>query len=118
MGPPIRRCATGLLFATLGVSDESADPWTFVVKALGTEGSASATWRTGVWKSAIGSMATAYAPYEEAYELQLDAFCRAVRGDPSLIQSTLEDAVAAEQFLSAAERAIQARAAVPLDARD
>jgi predicted dehydrogenase len=107
--------ATGLLFASLGVSDESADPWTFVVKALGTEGSASATWRTGVWKSAIGSMATAYAPYEEAYELQLDAFCRAVRGDPSLVRSTLEDAVAAEQILSAAERAIRTRAAVPLE---
>ena len=33
------------LFASFAVSDESADPWTFVVKALGTRGSASATFR-------------------------------------------------------------------------
>jgi predicted dehydrogenase len=107
---------TGLLFASLGVDDESADPWTFVVKALGTQGSASATWRTGVWKSAIGSMSTAFAPYEEAYELQLEAFCRAVRGDPSRVQSTLQDAIAAERILSAAEAAIRTRGAAPLGA--
>jgi predicted dehydrogenase len=103
---------TGLLFATLAVDDESADPWTFVVKALGTEGSASATWRTGVWKSGLGSMATAYAPYEEAYERQLEAFCRAVRGEREAVLSTLDDAVGAERILSAAEAAIRSRAAV------
>ena len=107
--------ATGLLFASLGVGDDSADPWTFVVKVLGTEGSASATWRTGVWKNAIGSMSTAYAAYEEAYERQLEAFCRAVRGDRSAIVSTLDDAVGAERILAAAEVAIRTRAAAAVE---
>jgi predicted dehydrogenase len=106
---------TGLLFASLGVGDESADPWTFVVKVLGTEGSASATWRTGVWKSAVGSMSTAYAAYEEAYESQLEAFCRAVRGDRGAILSTLDDAVGAERILAAAEAAVQSRCAEPVE---
>jgi predicted dehydrogenase len=106
--------ATGLLFASLGVDDQSADPWTFVVKVLGTEGSASATWRTGVWKSGAGSMSTAFAPYEEAYERQLEAFCRAVRGEPAAVLSTLDDAVGAERILAAAEAAVRARGAVPV----
>jgi predicted dehydrogenase len=106
---------TGLLFASLGVGDDSADPWTFVVKVLGTEGSASATWRTGVSKKAVGSMSTAYAAYEEAYERQLDAFCRAVRGDREAVVSTLDDAVGAERILAAAEAAIRSRAAAPVE---
>jgi predicted dehydrogenase len=106
---------TGLLFASLGVDDDSADPWTFVVKVLGTKGSASATWRTGVWRSDLGSMSTAFAPYEESYERELEAFCRAVRGDREAILSTLEDAIGAERILSAAEIAVESRASVPLD---
>jgi len=106
---------TGLLFASLAVDDESADPWTFVVKALGTEGSASATWRAGVWRSEIGSMSTAYAPYEEAYERQLEAFCRAVRGETGAILSPLADAIGAERILAAAEQAVRTGRAVGLD---
>jgi predicted dehydrogenase len=106
--------ATALLFASLAVDDDSADPWTFVVKALGTEGSATATWRAGVWRSSIGSMATGYAPYEEAYERQLEAFCHAVRGDRTAILSGLGDALGAERILAAAEQAVRTRASVEL----
>jgi predicted dehydrogenase len=98
--------ATALLFCSMAVDDDSADPWTFVVKVLGSEGSASATWRAGVWKSAVGTLSTGYAPYSEAYERELEAFCRAVRGDESAILSPLEHAVGAERILAAAERAI------------
>lgn len=106
---------TALLFASLGVGDESADPWTFVVKALGTRGSASATWRTGVWTGAKGSMSTGYGPYEEAYERQLEAFCRAVRGDDTAILSPLDHAVGVERILSAAEAAVRSRGAVAVE---
>jgi predicted dehydrogenase len=106
---------TGFLFASLGVDDQSTDPWTFTVKVLGTEGSATATWRAGVWKGDRGSMSTGYAPYEEAYERQLEAFCRAVRGDPGAILSPLDDAIGAERILAAAEEAIRVGRAVGLD---
>ena len=101
--PPL---ATALLFCSMAVDDDSADPWTFVVKVLGTEGSGSATWRAGVWKSSIGTLSTGFAPYSEAYERQLEAFCRAVRGDRTAILSPLEHAAGAERILAAAERAI------------
>jgi predicted dehydrogenase len=105
---------TALLFATIAVDDDSADPWTFVVKALGTKGSASATWRSGIYQDEAGSMSAGYAAYEEAYELELDAFCQAVAGDPDAIASTMEDAVAVERILTAAEAAARSHRAVEL----
>jgi predicted dehydrogenase len=109
---------TGLLFATLAVGDESADPWTFVLKVLGTEGSASATWRSGVLRSDIGSMSTGYAAYEEAYERQLEAFCQAVRGKREAILSPLDHAIGAERILSAAEEAVRLGRGVEIDSGD
>ena len=104
--------ATAVLFCSLAVDDGSGDPWSVVVKVLGTEGSASATWRSGVWRSTIGTMSTGFAPYSEAYERQLEAFCRAVAGDRDAIPSPLEHALGAEHILAAAERAIAAGRAV------
>jgi myo-inositol 2-dehydrogenase / D-chiro-inositol 1-dehydrogenase len=106
--------STALLFASLAVDDQSADPWSFVVKALGTAGSATASWRAGVIASTGGSMSTGYAPYEESYEHELDAFCRAVRGDLDAILSTLDDALAAERVLQAAAQAASLGRAVSL----
>jgi predicted dehydrogenase len=106
---------TALLFATLAVGDASADPWTFVVKVLGTHGSASATWSGGVFQRAMGSIATGYAAYEEAYERELEAFCRAVAGDREAIISPLEDAIDVERILTAAEEAVRTRCAVELN---
>jgi predicted dehydrogenase len=102
--PPL---GTAILFATLGADDDSADPWTFIVKVVGSRGSASASWRAGVIKRAIGSMSTGYVPYEEAYERELAAFVAAVKGDPSAVSSTLEDALAVARILGAAETSIR-----------
>jgi predicted dehydrogenase len=107
--------ATAFLFTTLAVDDDSADPWSFVVKVLGTGGSASATWRTGVFHRDIGSMSTAYAAYEEAYELELDAFCSSVGGDSGAIASPLRDAIAVEEILSAAEESIRLRRPIEVE---
>lgn len=79
------------LFASFAVSDESADPWTFVVKVLGTRGSASATFRSSTFDRQRGSLAFALPAYEESYEHELDAFARCIRGRATLA-STLEDA--------------------------
>jgi predicted dehydrogenase len=106
--------ATAFLFATLAVDDNSADPWSFVVKVIGTAGSASATWRTGIFRRERGSMSTGYAAYEDSYEHELDAFCRYASGDHRAVASPLEDAVAVEQILSAAEEAAEQQRPVSL----
>jgi len=79
------------LFASFAVSDESSDPWTFVVKVLGTRGSASATFRSAVFDRPLGSLSFALPVYEESYQHELEVFAQHIRGSGVLL-STLEDA--------------------------
>jgi predicted dehydrogenase len=106
---------TAMLFTTLGADDDSADPWTFVVKAIGSSGSASASWRAAVMRRAIGSMSLGWVPYEEAYERELEAFAAAVAGDADRIASPLADAVAVARIVGAAEQSIAQRRTVFLE---
>jgi predicted dehydrogenase len=105
---------TAVLLTTLGADDDSADPWTFTVKAIGSEGSASASWRSAIIRRAIGSMHLGWVPYEEAYEHELAAFLAAVAGDSSQIASPMSDAVAVARILNAAELSIRERRTVSL----
>jgi predicted dehydrogenase len=107
---------TAMLFATLGADDDSADPWSFVVKAIGSQGSASASWRAGVVRRAIGSMGIGWVPYEESYDSQLLAFVSAVSGDDSAIASTMSDAVAVAKIIRAAELSIRRRRTIKVQA--
>jgi predicted dehydrogenase len=79
------------LFASFAVGDDSADPWSFVVKVLGTRGSASATFRSSIFDRPLGSLPFALPAYEESYEHELDAFARAINGRGTLT-STIDDA--------------------------
>lgn len=95
---------TAHLFASFAVGDDSADPWTFVVKILGTRGSASMSWRTGIFQRAKGSLSVGIPAYEESYEHLSRAFVAAVtRGSPPL--STLEDAARVSRIVVAANEA-------------
>jgi predicted dehydrogenase len=98
---------TALLFATMGADDDTESPWSCVLKAIGTAGSASGSWRTGVVRALPGGVSASYAPVEAAFASELDAFVAAVNGDSSLVASTLDDAVAAEIMIEAAERSIR-----------
>lgn len=105
---------TAMLFTTLGADDDSADPWSFMLKVVGSRGSASATWRAAVTRTAIGSHGIDWVPYREAYESELAAFVAAVRGDDSLVASTMTDAVAVARIIGAAERSIRTSRTVRL----
>ena len=98
---------TAILFTTLGADDDSADPWTFTIKVLGSRGSASASWRSAIGRPAPGDTRLRLFAYEEAYERQVAAFVAAVRGDPSQIVSPLEDAAAVARLVGAAETSIR-----------
>jgi predicted dehydrogenase len=105
---------TAMLFTTLGADDDSSDPWTFVVKVVGSTGSASASWRAAVVHRGMGSMSMGWVPYEEAYERELAAFTAAVNGDASQIASPMEDAVAVARIVTAAEASVRRRRTVRL----
>jgi predicted dehydrogenase len=108
--------ATAMLFATLGADDDSADPWTFVVKAIGSAGSASASWRAAIVRRTVGSMSLGWVPYEEAYEHELSAFVAAVGGEVARIASPMTDAIAVARIVAAAEESSRRRCTVVIDA--
>lgn len=101
------------LFATFAVDDETADPWTFVVKALGTRGGGTYSWRSFIYDRPLGTLARAIPAYEDSYIDQDAAFIAAVRGNTSRIVSPLDHALKAAELMDAALRASVIRAAVP-----
>ena len=103
------------LFASFAVDDDSADPWTFVVKVLGTQGSASMTWRSSLFRRALGTLSVGIPAYEESYEHEAEAFRSAIaRG--TRLPSTLEDAAASARIVNAAYESARLRSAVELRA--
>ena len=94
--------ASAHAFCTFGVDDYSNSPWSFVVKLLGTEGTATVDFRASVFRRALGTLPIAYAPYEESYKNELESFARAIAGDERLL-STMEDAAVAAGVIAAAQ---------------
>lgn len=111
------RRASAHLFASFAVGDESADPWTFVVKVLGERGSASLTWRSAFVRRAKGSLDIGLPAYEESYEHEGRAFLAALGGGPAPL-STLADAAVAARIIDAAYESARQGAAVDRVSRD
>ncbi len=105
--------AVAHLSASFAVGDDSADPWSFVVKVLGTEGSASMTFRSAYLKRPLGTLGFGLPVYEESYEHELRAFAAAIRGgDPPV--STMRDAASCSEIVAGAyEVAASARPWTP-----
>jgi len=97
--------ATAHLFCTQAVDDFSNTPWTFVVKVLGTEGTAVVDWRTSVFTRPLGTLPIAIVQYEESFANELLAFVAAVEQAEPLI-SSMEDAATAVEITSAAHRSM------------
>jgi predicted dehydrogenase len=92
---------TAHLFSTFAVDDNSADPWTFIVKVLGTEGSASMTWRSSIFNRALGTLSFAIPVYEESYEGEARNLREAIERNVPLL-SPLEDAATSARIIHAA----------------
>jgi predicted dehydrogenase len=97
--------SSAFLFATFAADDQSADPWTFVVKVVGTEGSASMSWRGAVGRNdRTPWFAFGIPVYEETYSHESRAFQQAVAaGVPPI--SSLEDAATSARIIRRAYEA-------------
>jgi predicted dehydrogenase len=95
------------LSASFAVGDDSADPWSFVVKALGTEGSASMTFRSAYLRRALGTLGFGLPVYEESYEHELRAFAATIDGGGAPL-STMADAADCAEIVAGAYAAIAA----------
>lgn len=93
----------GNLFVSFAVSDQSSNPWTFIVKALGTKGSAQWSWQDAVFERELGTLSRSYVHYEETYEKEVEYFIRrcVLKGESPL--STLDDAAAVMELVREAE---------------
>lgn len=97
---------TAHLFSTFAVDDNSADPWTFVVKVLGTEGSASMTWRSSIFNRALGTLSFAIPVYEESYEGEARNLREAIERSIQPL-STLKDAATGARIITCAYEAAE-----------
>lgn len=96
---------TATLFGTFAADDRSTDPWTFMVKVIGTTGTASLSWRSAITDSrATPWFAFDMPVYQETYRGEAEAFRDAISGGAPLV-STLEDAATAARITVAAYRA-------------
>jgi predicted dehydrogenase len=84
--------ASAHLFGSFAVDDDTADPWTFLVKVLGSDGGVTYSWRSASLRRTAGTHRFALPDYEQSYEHELDAFVRAIRGEAEAITSTIYDA--------------------------
>jgi len=78
---------------------------------LGTRGSASMTWRSSLFRRALGTLSVGIPAYEESYEHEADAFRSAITQKTTPL-STLEDAAASARIVGAAYESARLRAAV------
>lgn len=102
--------ACAQLFCSFAMEDVSHSPATFVMKVLGTQGTAAMDWRTAIFVRPLATLPYAIVPYEESYANELAAFCEAIRGGPALL-STMEDASHAATIIKCAyQSALELRA--------
>lgn len=94
--------ASAFLFATFAANDHSADPWTFIVKVIGTDGSASFSWRNAVSTNLETPWFDFGIPiYEDSYMHEATAFRDAVIAGAKPV-SSLEDAAMSARLIAAA----------------
>lgn len=93
------------LFASFAFDDLTSQPWTFLVKVVGTGGGVVHNWRDAVGARSIGTHDEAYVAYEESYRNEDEHFLtRCLRGEPPL--STLADAARVQHLIDAAAESI------------
>lgn len=92
------------LFASFAVTDHSTNPWSFVIKVLGTQGSTQLSWQDVVFDRALGTLTRSYGRYEETYEHEIDYFINqcVLKNKPPL--STLQDACSVLKMVLQAEQ--------------
>ncbi|WP_195760684.1 Gfo/Idh/MocA family protein [Agromyces kandeliae] len=91
--------ALAMLYGTFAVDDLGPEPGTFAVKALGTEGTASYSWRSTTTVDRGGPFTFGIPLYEETYTHQARAFRDVLRGEAEPA-STLEDAAVAAEIVA------------------
>ena len=92
--------------ADFAADDNSSDPWTFVIKVIGTEGSTRFSYRDWVENMPGPVHSHTYSAYEDHIRSEVRQFVTACRGDDSAMLSTIDDAIVCQQIIEACELSI------------
>ena len=103
------------LCASFAADDHSADPWTVMVKAIGTAGSTAYSYRNWVELKPGLVHSQTYSAYQGSIDNEVRHFVQGCLGRSEAPLSTLEDAVAALRIVEAAELSADAEKVVDLD---
>ena len=91
--------------ASFAADDHSADPWTMMVKVIGTAGSTRYSYRDWVELKPAVVHSQTYTAYRGSIINEVARFVKVCRGDAEPL-STLDDAVDAPRLIEAAEVSI------------
>ncbi|PKP61501.1 oxidoreductase [Candidatus Atribacteria bacterium HGW-Atribacteria-1] len=106
--------ALGHIAASFAADDSSSDPWTFLIKVIGTEGSARYTYQDWVEASRDAYHTHTYIAYQGSVNNEVQHFINICQfgGDPL---STINDAFIAQRTLEAIEASIEKEQVVYID---
>ena len=113
------RLASGALAhfcADFAADDHSSDPWTFVVKVIGTEGATRFSYRDWVENRPGVVHSHTWSAYGCHIEEEVRYFVEECLGKGQPPLSTIEDAITAQRLIEAAERSIEERREIDLGA--
>jgi predicted dehydrogenase len=105
------RGASAHLFASFATDDLTNEPWTCLIKVLGTNGSAVVNWRSAIFQRARGTHAMAWDEYEQSFTDSLRVF-RDVVASRDVMASSLEDAATSARIIRGAYRAARSHIVV------
>ncbi len=92
--------------ADFAADDNSSDPWTFVVKVIGTEGSTRFSYRDWVENQPGVVHSHTYSAYEEHIREEVRYFIEACIGNGAAPLSTIDDAIVCQRIIEACEKSV------------
>ena len=99
--------------ASYAADDNSSDPWTFVVKVIGSEGSTRFSYRDWVENKPGPAHAHTWTAYQEGLDNEVAHFVECVRGNAEPL-STIDDAGTALDIITACETSVAEERTVKL----
>ena len=100
--------------ASFAADDHAGDPWTMMVKVLGTEGATRYSYRDWVEYRTGEVHSQVYTAYHESIQNEVDYFVTRCIGGGEPPLSTLNDALAAHEIVAACERSADSGSFVSL----
>lgn len=93
--------------ASFAADDHAGDPWTMMIKVIGTKGATRFSYRDWVENKPAQVHSQTYSAYPYSIYQEVDYFVKHCIGQGRTPLSTLDDAITAQKIIEAAERSVK-----------